>query len=180
MLKYLVPIFQKGTFIAILKISFLGSLVAGFYGIFHDQITFTISNEYFSKLKYQQFGYLNFVDSDRLKVSMIGFLATWWVGLFLGWFLARWFVPHNSLSIARIKIFKSFIIIFAASTMLATVSGLYVFLFGNSINYLSWAQIINTYNIENTWAFVGVAYIHNASYLGALLGLLMSLILVKR
>ena len=180
MLKCLVPVFEKGTFISILKISFLGSIIAGLYGIFHDQITFAISNEYFSKLKYQQFGYLNFVDSDRLKVSMIGFLATWWVGLFLGWFLARWFLPHNSYSSARSKIFKSFIITFITSIVLATASGVYVFLFGKSFNYLSWAQIIKTYNIENSWAFVGVAYIHNASYLGALLGLLISLILVKR
>jgi len=74
MLKYIVPLFEKKLFFAMLKISLISSLFAGLYGVIHDQITFTISNEYFMKLKYQQFHYISFNNNDRIKVSIIGFL----------------------------------------------------------------------------------------------------------
>jgi hypothetical protein len=55
----------------------VGSLLAGFYGILHDQVTYSISNEYFTRLKFPQFHYANFGLSHRVFVAEIGFLATW-------------------------------------------------------------------------------------------------------
>ena len=43
-----------------LGISLMGTLVVGSYGILHDQITYSISAEYFTKLKFHQFHYANF------------------------------------------------------------------------------------------------------------------------
>jgi len=180
MFKYIVPSFEKDVLIQMLKISLISSFCAGLYGVLHDQVTFTISNEYFSKLKYQQFKYINFNVNDRIKVSIIGFLATWWVGLFIGWFLARWFLPHCSVAIAKNKIIKSALIIFAVSVLFAIAGGGFVFLKGEDADYSNWLQIINAYGIENAWAFINVAYIHNCSYLGAFLGFLIALFLVKR
>jgi hypothetical protein len=37
-----------------------GVLIAGVYGILHDQITFTISPEYFTEFKSAQFPYVDF------------------------------------------------------------------------------------------------------------------------
>ena len=180
MFKYIVPSFEKGLLIEMLKISFISSLFAGLYGILHDQVTFTISNEYFLKLKYQQFHYISFNGNERIKVSMIGFLATWWVGLFLGWFLARWFLPNCSFAIANKKIIKSVLIIFIVSVSSAIAGGGFLFSKRDTMDYSSWLGITNTYGIENIWAFVNVAYIHNCSYLGAFLGLVIALVLVKR
>jgi len=180
MLKYIVPSFEKDFFMTMLKISFITSLFAGLYGVIHDQITFTISNEYFVKLKYWQFHYINFSGNDRIKVSVIGFLATWCVGLFLGWFFARWFLPHCPMTIARKKIIRSVSIVFIVSVLTAIGGGGLAFLQRESADYSNWVNITNTYDIENIWAFVNVAYIHNCSYLGALLGFLIALVLVKR
>ena len=45
---------------AMIRISLLGAVLAGIYGAVHDQISYTISDEYFTKLKFPQFWYANF------------------------------------------------------------------------------------------------------------------------
>ena len=62
---------------AMLGYALLGSLVAGVYGIIHDQVTYSISTEYFTRLKFSQFHYANFGFRPRVFVGEIGFLATW-------------------------------------------------------------------------------------------------------
>lgn len=163
-----------------LKVSFLGALFAGIYGVLHNQVTFAISSEYFLKIKYLQFDYLNFAGTDRLRVSIIGFFAACWVGLLFGWFLSRWFLPNSSILIAHQKILRSSIVIFVTSLLSATVGGMYVFFREEFINYSNWAQIVSYYDIENKEAFVNAAYIHNGSYLGALLGMFIALAWIKK
>ena len=58
----------------------LGSLFAGAYGVLHDQVTYSICPEYFTRLKFSQFNFANFGLSPRIFVAEIGFLATCWVG----------------------------------------------------------------------------------------------------
>ena len=67
----------------------IGALIAGLYGIVHDQVTFTLSADYFYRLKFVQFRFADFGLPVRVFVGIIGFLATWWVGLIAGWLLAR-------------------------------------------------------------------------------------------
>src|SRR5438132_7621148 len=71
------------------QIAVLGALVAGMYGALHDQISYTISPEYFTEMKFRQFAYANFGWPPRMFASEVGFLGTWWVGLIAGWILAR-------------------------------------------------------------------------------------------
>jgi len=180
MLRYIVPIFDKKLLGPMLQISLVCSLVAGLYGVIHDQVTFTISNEYFTKLKYKQFHYLQFDGNDRLKISAIGFFATFWVGFFFGWLLSRWYLPYCSLSVGRKKIFKSSLIVLLTSALFAVVGSVFALFRDSTSDYSNWICVFNTYDIESTQNFVHVAYIHNASYLGALVGLLIVLVCVKR
>ena len=61
----------------------LAPLIGGIYGILNDQLTYTISPEYYTQFKFYQFGLIDFVNdtNPRIGVSVVGFLATWWVGL---------------------------------------------------------------------------------------------------
>ena len=77
-----------------LAIALLGSVIAGTYGVLHDQITYTVSPEYFTKFKIHQFQYLGVESGMRVLAAKIGFLATWWVGFFAGWFMGRVLVPR--------------------------------------------------------------------------------------
>lgn len=61
----------------------LTPIIAGLYGVIHDQISFTISNEYYTKFKFDQFGVGPAVPY-RLGVSYVGWMATWWMGVPLG------------------------------------------------------------------------------------------------
>ena len=99
----------------------LGAFVAGFYGVLHDQITYSISPEYFTRMKFLQFHYADFGLPPRVFVAEIGFLATWWVGLIAGWFLARVAVPAFPGRSARAPILQGFAIMFASALSAALV-----------------------------------------------------------
>jgi hypothetical protein len=66
-------------------IIFLTTLIVSVYGVVHDQITYLISTEYYTKLKFYQFGLEYFIsNSPRVGVALVGLLATWHVGLVAG------------------------------------------------------------------------------------------------
>src|SRR6202012_2555810 len=64
-------------------------VIAAIYGVGHDQVTYSISPEYYTKFKFIQF---NLADSaaaqhmtqPRSAVVMTGVKATWWVGVLIG------------------------------------------------------------------------------------------------
>lgn len=58
---------------------------AELYGIVHDDATYTIAPEHFTRFKYEQFGFEpSWFGGDRQTVAVIGFLATCWTGMFIG------------------------------------------------------------------------------------------------
>ena len=54
----------------------VGALIAGVYGVFHDQITYSISPEYFTRLKFLQFHYADFGFPARVPESPNGSLVS--------------------------------------------------------------------------------------------------------
>jgi len=179
MLKYLVPQIALHDLPVMLGFAFLGALIAGGYGIVHDQITFAIGPEYFTKLKFQQFAWANLHQGDRVFVSCIGFLATWWVGLIIGWVLARRLVPNQHLPTARRKIFFGFKVVFVTGFVFGIGGYLYGLYRGAGADYSDWEFALRRIKIDDMWSFVRVAYIHNAGYLGGLVGLVLTFFLVK-
>lgn len=159
-------------------IAFLGALIAGIYGILHDQITYSISHEYFTKFKFYQFHYANFGFSPRVFVCEIGFLATWWVGFFSGWFLARIAVPAWPALVAFRKTLAGFSIILVAA-FAAAIVGFFLSLL-HSTDYSDWQDACDRLRVTDIAAFVRVAYIHNAGYIGGLIGLVGALIVLHR
>lgn len=160
-------------------IALIGSIIAGSYGIVHDQITYLIGPEYFTKFKFQQFYYADFGFGERVFVGCIGFLATWWVGFIVAWFLARRLIPNQSRKLAYRGIFQGFAIVFLCG-MLFGVGGYAFGLWqGPDADYSAWAGILNQYNISCERLFVRVAYIHNASYLGGFIGFVIALFVIR-
>jgi len=156
----------------------LGGLLAGVYGVVHDQITYSISHEYFTRLKFSQFHYANFGLPPRVFVAEIGFLATWWVGFFAAWFLARLTVPAFPRAEAFRHSLRGFIIIFAV----AFAASIFGYLFGvwHGADYSAWQDFAFTLRIVDLPSLVRVAYIHNASYLGGLIGLVAAIVYIWR
>jgi hypothetical protein len=178
MMNVLYPRIRPALLPAMLGHAVLGGLMAGCYGILHDQITWSISQEYFTRLKFQQFHYANFGLPPRVFVAEIGFLATWWVGFLAAWFLARITVPAFPRATALRHGLRGLFIIFT----FAVVAAIMGFIFGllHGPDYSSWEDLASTLQIRDLRSFVRVAYIHNAGYLGSLIGLITAIIHTKR
>src|SRR5262249_22762812 len=72
-------------------LGWIGMAILGavLYGILNDQITVTLSPEYFSVFKRAQFGSVleqaGLLEAPTsVQAVLVGTLATWWFGLFLG------------------------------------------------------------------------------------------------
>ncbi len=100
----------------------LGAVIAAVYGIVHDQITYSISPEYFTRLKFIQFHYADFGLPRRVFVAEVGVLATWWAGFIAGWFIARKTVRCFPPKIAMQRSLEGFGVILLA-TLLASEIG---------------------------------------------------------
>ena len=114
-MNFLFPRIRLAWLPAMLGYSALGGLLAGLYGIVHDQITYSISSEYFTRLKFAQFSYADFGFPPRILVGEIGFLATWWVGFFAAWFMARLAVPDLPPAAVFRLVLRGIAIVFACA-----------------------------------------------------------------
>jgi hypothetical protein len=111
---------------------------------------------------------------NRQTVAVVGFLATWWTGLFIacGLGLAAFFYPDYRSMAAGIK--KATLI----TLTITIITGFVGFLYGkyHLINHR-----INWYlpdDITDRNSFIIVGSIHNASYLGGLFGLVAGIIFI--
>jgi hypothetical protein len=177
-MNFLFPTFAWRLLPRMLGIALFGAVISGGYGILHDQITFSISEEYFTKLKFDQFRYADFGFPVRVLVGEIGFLATWWVGFFGGWFLARIAVPAWPARKAWWVCGRGFGIMIG-SALGAGVIGHLLGAFHSS-DYSFWENLCEERGIVDVPAFVHVGLIHNSSYLGGLVGLVTAIVMLMR
>lgn len=143
-----------------------GTLIAGTFGIVHDQITYTLSPEYFTRMKFDQFRAADFGFPRRVFVAEVGFLATWWVGLIAAWFLARIALPKLGSPEKRVMLAMASIV---GITILLGIAGYFIgpTLFGDRPD---WREALDSMGVTDTAAFNRVAAIHLGSYAGAFLG----------
>lgn len=165
---------------AMLRIACLGALIAGLYGILHDQITYSISPDYFTRMKFRQFHWANFGFPVRVFVAEIGFLASWWVGMFGGWALARVSIRVPQVEQMFPIAWRGFAIVFGFAAV-AAVIGYFIGVISNPQPETSeLADFAASIGIADANAFARVAYIHNASYLGGLAGIFVAMFVAWR
>lgn len=156
---------------------FISIILAGLYGIIHDQVTYSISPEYFTKFKYQQFGFeSSWFGGHRQTVAVIGFLATWWMGLFIGIVLGFIGLIFNNHISMRKSISKAIKIVFISAVLFAVIGffrGKY-YLTSKGVNW--WIPD----DLNDKDSFIVVGSIHNYSYLGGIAGLLIAIIYMIR
>jgi len=159
---------------------FLGILLSGTYGAVHDQLSYTLSPEYFTKFKFFQFYYADFGLPNRVFASIIGFTATWWVGMIAAWFLGKTRFDSDDLSTAKSDMLQGFLTVFCTGFMVAVFGVLigYIRAFHFPLNeFLGWEKMLSGRELQN---FTVVGYLHNSGYLGGLLGLIIAVINIKR
>lgn len=174
-------------FIALILIFIIAPILGGIYGVLHDQITYTFSNEYYSKFKFIQFGLENWgmgenigtetnpeikLENPRIGASIIGILATWWVGIIIGIVLGFIGLIHKNGKI----MFKTTIKAFLLTTGIALLTGITGLGYGKLFlikNRPNWNLPENLIDFDS---FIMVGSMHNFSYLGGLIGLIIGII----
>ena len=179
MIKHLIPRIKARDLRPMFGIAVVGAIIAGLYGVAHDHLTYTIGPEYFTKFKFNQFHYADFGFSERVFVSEIGFLASWWVGFVIAWFLGRRLIPDQPRGRAYRQIALGFAIVFGCGLLFGVLGFAYGVWRGPRADYVDWEFATQRLGLTDIWAFVRVAYIHNASYLGGLVGFILALILIR-
>ena len=156
-------------------ILFIAPLIAGLYGVLHDEITYTLSYEYYTKFKFYQFR-LAFIGDEailpnpRSYVALVGFMATWWTGLIIGLIQGLIGFIHPDHKIMFKVVLQSILI-----TLIVTVlTGFAGFIYGKL--FLSDPEWYFPNNLIDKPSFVTVGSIHNFGYLGGFLGLITGIV----
>jgi len=149
----------------------LAFLVAGVFGAVHNQISYTISPEYFTKFKFEQFGLMNAAIPQRLRAAEVGFLASWWMGWPLGIFTGIAGVIHRDAATMRRALLWSIPVI-CAFTLLFALCGLVIGYFQTAhLNFANYSTWYIPANLEQPRRFLCAEYMHNSAYLGGLLAI---------
>ncbi|HEX5323229.1 MAG TPA: hypothetical protein VFW40_05540 [Capsulimonadaceae bacterium] len=152
----------------------LGALAGMLYSILNDQLTVTISHEYFSVFKRREFWWLlswcNLTEAPtRIQAILVAVAATWWFGLALGVALAGLGLIGKGPLLSTAGYLRG-----VGLTMLVTAGCSIVF---GAVAYLlepavaptaeNWPFLQGIHNIRNAFA---VGWWHNGAYLGAAIG----------
>jgi hypothetical protein len=176
----LFPKFQAKRLPAMIRLAMTGALIAGLYGAVHDQISYTISPEYFTKLKFRQFAYAHFGWPPRVFAAEVGFLATWWVGLIAGWFVARAGLVNLPTSAQRHSVVKAFLIVLSVTPVTGLIGALIGTAVASWTDLSGWSEFQHALDLEDLGAFVIVAYLHVGSYSGGVIGLVLAVVYVRK
>lgn len=175
------PPIKMTKFLTLIILIIVSCLLAGLYGILHDQLTYTISEEYYTKFKFYQFGFMDIGNeaifpNPRIEVSAVGLLATWWMGIPIGIILGLAGLIHRDWRTMFNVTFKAFlvtILIAFATGLLGLVYG-HIYLADKSkAEFGNWYIPDNLVDFEN---FINVGSMHNFSYIGGLTGLIGGLV----
>ncbi|CAN5269428.1 hypothetical protein BH11PLA2_BH11PLA2_12400 [soil metagenome] len=174
------PQFSDKQFRTVIRIALLGAVIGGLYGMIHDQISYTISSEYFTKLKFRQFSYANFGWHPRIFAAEVGLIACSGVGLIVGWFLARAGLADLPTAKRGLAIVRSFALVFGITVIVEVIGAAIGVNVVNTSDLQDWSEWQRGFNLQNLPGFVIVVYLHNAAYIGGTIGTIAAVVYVRR
>jgi hypothetical protein len=157
-------------------------IISGLYGIIHNQITFTISNEYFTHFKFiQQQLPEYYTRHARLGASIVGWSSTWWMGIIIGLILGILWLWGDKLTIK--DRFRALRTVLLTTIIFGIIGGIIAFTIYEQEKYYevfsfpSYGEVIDTslQTMTNPYAFLRAGMVHNCSYLGGAVGLLIGI-----
>ncbi len=157
-----------------LLIVVLAVFVAGLYGVAHNQISYTVAPEYFTKFKFRQFGFTDTPLPERVRASMVGFLASWWMGIPIGLLVgAAGFIHRGHRRMLRVSLWS--LLVTVGFTLLFGLGGLLYGYFQTA--HIDVAEYRGWYipdDVTDLRRFLCAGYMHNSSYLGGVLAIVVA------
>lgn len=149
----------------------IAPVAAGLYGAMHDQISYTVSPEFFLKFRFPQFFGADLSNwtkpgNERIGAAIIGFQNTWKVGVLLGIILGCAGFMHKD----QKDMFRHTLQAYFVTMIIAFFSGLTGLLTGiYSTHHISSLPE----GISDPVSFKAVETMHNFSYMGGIAGMLI-------
>ena len=145
-------------------------LVAGTYGGLHNQVSYTVSPDYFHAFRFLQFGFSPEWHT-RLGASVVGVMASWWMGLMIGTPIAAigLLAPKPS-DFAR-GFVKATLIVITVATVFSLGALIYGYMVFSGDNIAIWA--LTWEGVGDRVAFARAGNMHNMTYLGGGAGLIV-------
>ena len=163
--------------LAIVLLLLAAMVLCGLFGALHDQISFTVSPEYYTRFKFVMFGHLPF-GPDRLSVANVGFLATWWMGVPIGATLGTigLFAPDARTMLREtLRAFVLVAIVALAFSLGGLLAGIATFRGPSPVFPPDWYLPAGP-PLRDPAAFLRAGSMHNAAYLGGAIGTLIAAI----
>jgi hypothetical protein len=142
-------------------------VVAGLYGMVHNQISYTVSPEYFTAYKFRQFG-IPAALQGRAGAALVGFLASWWMGvliglpvLFIGLILPSWKLYASRCLIAMGVVVVTALLVGLAALVIASFA----------VTDTQLPAFRYPLGVVDKVAFARAGIMHDFSYLGGFLGI---------
>lgn len=147
----------------------LAVVVAGLFGALHNQISYTVAPEYFTRFKFEQFSLLDPNVPERIRTAQVGFLASWWMGIPVGIACGVVGFIHNTIAQMRRALFGALLVI-VCFTLLFAVGGLiYGHIQTTSFDLTTYQSWYIPEDLEEPRRFLCAGYMHSAAYLGGIL-----------
>lgn len=153
-------------------------VLAGEYGAAHDQISYTVSPEYYKAFKFHQF-HVPPRWQGRTGAAIVGWRASWWMGVVIG-------IPIVLCGLVfpdRKTYIRSTLMAFGIVTVTTLVAGLAALAYATlAITDASLGPVVARPGVHDPVAFARAGTMHNFSYLGGLVGILTGIVylLVER
>jgi hypothetical protein len=159
-----------GLFILII---FLSIILASIYGFLHNQVSYSISTEYFTKFKFDQFWSVKYtLDFPHMSAGLIGIASTWWLGLLIGLLIGIVGFTQPTLKIMWKSALGALIRVLGIAIGVGIV-GILVGKFIIASIDVNWdlpAELVDRKK------FLTAETMHNFSYLGGIIGLFFGII----
>ena len=155
----------------------IACLFAGIYGAVHNQISYTVAPEYFTRYKFHQFR----IDEDipqRIGAAIVGWKAAWWMGIVIGIVL----IPMGLLIRGNANYFWGMIRVFGVVAITTLIVGLAALVMAFVVVDAETVGEFTRYGNEivDDAAFARAGTMHNFSYLGGLIGIITGAVAIYR
>jgi uncharacterized membrane protein len=142
------------------------------YGIINDQMTATISPEYYTIYKHRQFTpaleMFRLMDAPvRVQAVVIGTLATWWYGLFLGIMLGISSIVGRYAPLSTLQYIQIVGAVMAFTLAVSVIFGVVAYIVEPLVNPTAASRPFLT-GIQDIRRAYCVGNWHNGSYIAAL------------
>lgn len=152
-------------------------LAAGLFGAIHNQVSYTVSPDYFHAFKFIQFQIAPALH-NRTGAALVGFLAAWWTGIVIGPVLTivcgRVCDHHWPRAVMGSAIATTVLV--TAAVGLVSLSGAFLLVTPESDLSPHWIPR----ECRDPVAFTRAGIMHDGSYLGGAIGTIFGCITVIR